>query len=584
LTRLKLLTIPSVILGLLLLGSCTNTQTDTSAQQSASSSSAEPMPSASVDEDAEIEYGSFSQDQLYATIISELTGQQGNLEDATDGYFRLAFETRDLSIIRRASQFATASGDINALVQLGILWTEVAPEQVEPHLMLSYQLLEAGRFEDAANHMSDVINLGGEIDFGLISARTQRLQPARRQNLIGSLRQLHELYPQVESIHYAIVEMLDQNQQTEDALVELQILRQNYGGSPPAYLIEAQLLQSLEQSSRSLRVLRSGVREYPLDKPLRFTYARYLIQEEDFETAMEQFEILLEQDPEDFEALYSMALLEVELENFIAAEEGFHRLIEVEHRVSESHFYLGYIGEQEGDRQQSIDNYRLVQIGSNNFVTAQQQATRFAIELGRFEEAHRWLVELSRGQPRLEVVFANIESGLLMQAGELDRAGNVLGEMLQRYPNDTDLLFSRVLLHDSRGDMESAEEDLRRIIVLQPEDPRALNHLGYMLADRTDRFQEALELVERAIALSPDDPAIIDSLGWAQYKLGRYEEALDNLRRAYEAFPDHEVAAHLGEVLWVMGRNEEAMVFWEQGLESTPDSEIVNEAMERLMP
>ena len=125
---------------------------------------------------------------------------------------------------------------------------------------------------------------------------------------------------------------------------------------------------------------------------------------------------------------------------------------------------------------------------------------------------------------------------------------------------------------------------MRQIIRMQPDDSRALNHLGYMLADRTNRHDEALELAERAIAISPDDPAIIDTLGWAQYKVGRHEEALANLRRAFEVFPDHEVASHVGEVLWMMDRKEEAIQVWEDALETTPDSELIKEVIERFQP
>ena len=118
---------------------------------------------------------------------------------------------------------------------------------------------------------------------------------------------------------------------------------------------------------------------------------------------------------------------------------------------------------------------------------------------------------------------------------------------------------------------------------MRPEDSRALNHLGYMLADQTTRFEEALELIERAIALSPEDPAILDSLAWAQYKLGRYDDALENLRKAFAGFPDHEVASHLGEVLWVMGREDEAKRVWQAALEIEPDSALVKEAMDKLL-
>jgi tetratricopeptide (TPR) repeat protein len=93
-----------------------------------------------------------------------------------------------------------------------------------------------------------------------------------------------------------------------------------------------------------------------------------------------------------------------------------------------------------------------------------------------------------------------------------------------------------------------------------------------------------MELIERALAITPDDPAIIDSLGWVQYKLGLLEESIANLRRAFELFPDHEVAAHLGEVLWVNGEQDEAMSVWQTSLQSFPDSEFVTKAMQRLIP
>ena len=141
-----------------------------------------------------------------------------------------------------------------------------------------------------------------------------------------------------------------------------------------------------------------------------------------------------------------------------------------------------------------------------------------------------------------------------------------------------------MLYYDSQGDKAGSERDLQQIIRMQPDDSRALNHLGYMLADQTNRFEEALKLIEQAIAISPDDPAIIDSLAWAQYKLGHYEDALSNLRRAFAVFPDHEVASHLGEVLWQMGREEEATQVWEDALQVQPDSELIREVIERFRP
>ncbi len=562
-----------------LLGACASIEPDV----------LDPAPPAIVQspvevEEEEVDPGSFTKDQLYQTIVSELGAQRGNLEVATENYFDLAFETRDLSIIQRAIQFASANNDLNALLQLSLLWAEIAPDEPQPHLMLSFQFLESGRFDQALSHMSTVLELGGTIDFDALASRTGALEPQQRVGLINNLKLLSERFPDHTSIRIALVQLLAQGQQLQAALDELTSLKESSGNSEQIALLEAQLWQGLEQGDRALRVLNRALREFDDDKTLRFNYARLLIQNEQYEDAQEQFAILVQQDPEDYETFYSIALLDMEMENYDKAAETFLHLIEVDHRADDSQYYLGYLYEQLEQLDRAIEHYRQVSIGTNNFLAAQQQATRFAIEAGRLQDAHQWLGRLSQGQPRLEVLFTTIESGMLLQNDYIDEATELLNTALNKFPNDSDLLFSRVLLYDTVKDRAGSERDLRQIILMQPDDSRALNHLGYMLADQTTRFEEALELIQRAIAIAPDDPAIIDSLAWAQYKLGNYEQALINLRRAFAAFPDHEVASHLGEVLWQMGREEEASAIWQNALEARPDSELIRDVIERFQP
>ncbi|MDP6537045.1 MAG: tetratricopeptide repeat protein [Gammaproteobacteria bacterium] len=535
-------------------------------------------------EPEDIDYGSFTEEQLYQAIISELGAQRGQVEDASDNYFDLALASRDPNILRRAVQFASITGDMNALMQLGLLWSELEPDNAQPHLMLSFQFLENGNFDQALSHMARVIDLGGDMDFSALANRTGRLDPDSRGMLIENLRQLTREFGYQESIRMALVQLLAQNREYEEALLELQLLVQLVELNPAIVLLQAQILQSMGSSERALRLMRRGVRDFDDDKSLRDGYARLLIQNEDYAEAREQYQIIVEQDPQDWETLYSIALLDLEMENFERAARSLTRLIAVDQQVDESQYYLGYIYEQQQDYGRAIEHYRQVRIGTNNFLAAQQQATRFSIQLGELDDAHQWLMNQSRGRPRLEILFDTIESNMLIQNGYAHEAKELLDTALNKFPNETDLLFARVLYFDSQGDRAGSETDLRQIISMQPEDSRALNHLGYMLADQTTRYTEALELVERAIAISPDDPAIIDSLAWAQYKLGRYEEALQNLRRAFAAFPDHEVASHLGEVLWMMGRQDEANQVWQDALEVTPDSDLIREAIDRLNP
>lgn len=542
-----------------------------------------PMPTLVLaDPTPEVEYGNFTEDQLYEAIISELSAQRGQVAEAGESYFDLAVSTRDITIIQRAIQFASVNSDTNALLQLGMLWAQLEPENPQPQLLLSIQFLETGAFEQALSRMSRVLALGGNMDFAALSSRTGRLDPKVRSVLIENLRSLRSEFGEQNSIHLTLVQLLAQNGNFEDALAELNLLKRETELTPNMVLLEAQILQSMDEAQRAKRVMRTGVAKFDEESPLRLAYARMLIQNEEYELAQEQFQILVEQDPQDWETLYSIALLDTQLQNFDRAIAAYTKLIGVNQRADESQYNLGLIYQEQGNIEKSIEHFRQVRIGTNNFLVAQQQATRLSIQLGRLDDAHDWLSQLSRGQPRLEVLFTTIESSILIQEQQAAAAKQLLNTALNKYPNETDLLFARVLYYDSQGDKEGSERDLRQIIRMLPEDSRALNHLGYMLADQTTRYEEALELVYRAIAISPDDPAIIDSLGWALYKVGRYEEALVQMRRAFAAFPDDEVASHLGEVLWALGRKDEAMRVWQDALETDPESPLIAEAMERL--
>ena len=179
-----------------------------------------------------ITYGSFTEEQLYQTIISELSAQRGDLSEAGDNYLDLAIETEDLSIIQRAIQFASVNNDVNALMQLGLLWSEVEPKNVRPHLMLSFQFLESGNYSQALSHMARILDLGDDFDFTTLIARTATLEDNERERLIAIVQSLVDEFHQQESLRLTLIQLLAQNQRMEDALSEMRILLNTYPPSP----------------------------------------------------------------------------------------------------------------------------------------------------------------------------------------------------------------------------------------------------------------------------------------------------------------------------------------------------------------
>ena len=528
------------------------------------------------------EYGAFTEEQLYRAIVGELEANSGDIAAAGDSYLDLALGTKDLGVILRAVQFASIANDTNALLQLGLVWASVDPTDPQPQLLLAIEYLEAGAFDRAIPRMARVLELGGSIDFSALSSRTGQLNPQSRAQLIKALEPLFTQFPDDDSLALAQVQLLAQSGEYDAALTALDTARAQVTQTAGTVLLETQILQNMGRADDAARVMRAGVKVFDTDPILRASLARLYISQDKFDDALEQYTILIAQDAENWEAVYAKALVHLEIEEYGEAESLFQRLIDSGERVDESRYYLATSFERQGQLERAIDNYRLVSIGTKDFLGAQQQATRLSIALGAVDAAHDWLQRVSRGQPRLEVLFVNMEAQLLLQASLPAKAKQLLDRSLNRYPGEVDLLFARVIYFDSIKDLASSEADLRSIIAIKPDDARALNHLGYMLADQTTRYEEALTLLESAIALNPGDPATTDSLAWAQYKLGRYEDALQNIRRAFAVFPDPEVASHMGEILWMMGRRDEALAVWQRALEGAPDDPLVTEAMQRL--
>ena len=175
-----------------------------------------------------------------------------------------------------------------------------------------------------------------------------------------------------------------------------------------------------------------------------------------------------------------------------------------------------------------------------------------------------------------------IEAQLLSDRGLEQEVLAFLDEVLVDQPENIDLLYFRAMTGERFDRLDVLEYDLRRILEIDPENADALNALGYTLTDRTDRHEEALLLIEEALALKPDEPAFIDSMGWVQYRLKNYEVAIEYLRRALSLFQNDEVAAHLGEVLWITGEKTEAREVWNKALELAPESEILQDVMRRF--
>ncbi len=544
----------------------------------AEESKTEPLP-APVD----IEYGNFSEDVLARVIIAEMAGQRGYNQKALNDYLELARETNDLNIIKRASRIASFLRDVPASIESGKLWLAKEPDSQEALRTLAFQMVAMGRYREAMDHLRNLLAQGATIDFRLITNQTAMDNNAALMidALIAEFEELTALYPDNQSLRLGLAHLFQQNDQVEQAYELVRVLAQEMDNNPEVVILEVDLLEQMGNKAQAEKRLEQSLRNNENHKELRFQYGRKLLDEKRYREAHDQFEIIVEQFPEDYDMLFSLALISMEINMLNEAKQYFERLVEKAQRLDDAHYYLGFINVQENNSAEAISHFINVNSGGN-FLQAQRNLAELMVRAGRYTEVKARFQNIRFRNPDYNIPLLTLEANVLLDEGMYTEASTVLNNAVGAFPNNIQLLFLRSVYAQEVNDLMLMEVDLRKIIQLNPTSPVAYNSLGYTLADRTERFDEAYQLILRAVELAPNDPAIIDSLGWVQYRLGLYEEARKNLDRAYELFPDHEVAAHLGEVLWVMGEKSAARKVWRKALESQPDSEHIHGAMERL--
>ncbi|MCQ4324760.1 hypothetical protein CXK94_07490 [Stutzerimonas stutzeri] len=526
------------------------------------------------------EQGSFSRESLYALLVAELAGQRNRFDIALGNYVQQAHATQDAGVAERGFRIAEYLGADQAALDTSLIWARNAPENLDAQRAAAVQLARAGRYEQSLEFMEKVLQGQGDTHFDFLALSAAETDPDTRAGLLQSFDQLLAKHPDNPQLTFGKAVLLQQDGRTEEALALLQA-QPARERQIPSILLEARLLHSLQRGDEALPLLEKSLRQHPEDKRLRLTYARLLVEHDRLEDAMGEFATLVQQNPTDDDLRFSMALVCLEAEAWREATVYLEELIERGSHVDAAYFNLGRAYQAMGDTAKALE--ALEQVGAGNeYLPAKLLQSQLLYASKRDQEASALLAQARQQQPDYAIQLYLIEIEALSEHNRTEQAWQLAEQALEEFPDDLNLLYTRAMLAEKRGDLAQLESDLRFIIEREPDNAMALNALGYTLADRTDRHDEALQLIEQAYQLNPEDPAILDSLGWVNFRLGNLAEAESHLRKALQRFPDHEVAAHLGEVLWARGERREARAVWSEALKQQPDSQVLRDTLKRL--
>lgn len=523
----------------------------------------------------------FPKETLYNLLMAEFAGLDNDLDTALAVYLEEARKTRDPGVVNRALRMANYLKRDQQVVDMAILWAEIEPENPEARGLAAYSLARQGQVLEAFPHAEYLLYQGDGEYFKSLAAYAENSGRDQQQSLLMLLKDLESRQPDHPDLLFGLAMVERQLGEFEAAIAHTRRLLEIVPEDEAANLMLGQLLHQTGDKPAALKFLAKAVKAHPDSKRLRLQYAR-LLSETDLLAAREQLSILAEIFPEDDNLAYSLGLVSQEMGMEDEAVSIFKNLIRSNRKVADSHFQLGRIAEKSSRKEDARNHYLQVRQGEN-VVAAAARLIRIMATTEGLDAARLYLTRLRGEHPQLAISFFQIESDLLQEQDQLDSARAVLTASLKQYPDNISLLYARSVISARQEDMAATESDLRAILSQDENNATALNALGYTMLNLTKRYDEAAELLHRADKLNPGDPAIRDSLGWLYYRQGDLDKALNYLREAYSVFPDPEVAAHLGEVLWVMGNRQEARSIWYQARQADPDNSVLRETMDRLL-
>ncbi len=534
---------------------------------------------------------------LYRILAAEISAQRGQYVAAGSTMLELARETGDRRLAKRAIEFYLAGGSLPGALEAARAWVRVSPDDPEA---VSTELALAA----AAGQTS-----------GLATALRKRIDEAQdKSSAIGQsvavLSRMPDKRAAFDILDRAVNESKGRNLLA--AHLALSDMAQAAGDSQRA-LAEARLGLAVSPRSeeaamrvfeyglavdpdKALKDARSFVTAHPGSRRLRLLIAGQLAERGDYDAALAELQAMAKRSPEDFDLIFMQAQVAYRAKRLDQARALLDQFVSIQSQrqtaaaagatdasaaLADAYLLLARIAEDQGRLDDAIVQLGKIEEHATRYTSRMRQAALRARQ-GKVDEALAIIDAANAADDEELALGALTAAQILRDAGRPADAIRRLKAAEAELPESVEIKYELAMLYERENKLAEAEKLLREVIAIDAGHAHAYNALGYALADRNIRLPEALKLITRALEIAPEDPFIMDSMGWVKFRMGDLNAAQDFLTRAYRKRPEADIAAHLGEVLWVRGQKDEARAIWKEGAARDPNNATLLETTRRF--
>jgi tetratricopeptide (TPR) repeat protein len=544
-----------------------------------------------------------TEDIMYRVLASEVSLQRGLVEPAYRTYLALAQDTRDPRFAQRATEIAFLTRSPAQALTASRLWVELSPTSMPARQVQQLLLVATGQWSEVEPMLQAQLNKvsPGQRADALLQLQQQMSKSSDPAGAVGALQRIASHDMQRPETHLALARAKVAAKDVPGALTELDTALKQRPGYEDAAILAAELRADGDPDA-AIAGLRSFLKAAPASIDGHLALARMYLVRNQQDKARAEFETLKKIAPNDARITLALGLLNLQqrqyddaeryLKEYVAAtaksptlspEPGYQGLAQLAEEKRDYAGALGWLDKITGSANGDADGQTALAAGIKR--------GQLLGKLRRIDEAQQTFDELVADSedvpdgPRRQALMDGIrqaEIGMLMDAKAYGRARARVNELLKSDPDNVEYTYQLAMLEEHDGHYDNMETLLRKVIDLRPGQAIGYNALGYSLADRNVRLQEAQELLEKAVSLAPDDPYIADSLGWVKYRRGDLPAATDILRKAWTAAPQAEIGAHLGEVLWQSGKQDDARQIWTEASKLDVNDTTLRDTLRRF--
>ena len=516
---------------------------------------------------------------VYRYLVAEVAGQRGDLATSGTIFYELAKTTRESSLAERAAKIAAFGNVPNLTVPAVKLWAELDPSSNEAQQAMIEILIASGKLNEAKPFLAKVLAKEDTRAGAFLFLNNLLGRSPDKAGVLSLVQSLAQPYPDLAEAQFAIGQAAWTAKADDVALEALNHAETLKPDWPIVALLKGQVLFT-KSPQIAIDFYQSFLSAHGDSNEVRLNLAKLLVTQKQYDAARKEYPIILKNTKNsdaknEAEITAVVGLLSFQSGDYTAAEAYFQQALSLGFKdIEQIYIYLAQVSEKLNHNDAANVWYSKIQ-GGQHYLEAQINWANLISRTQSVDKAIEKLDALEELNAEQQIIVIQTEASMLAKAKRNQESFDLLDKAVKNLPNTPELVYDYALAAERVQKFDVMEAELRKVIAQKPDFAAAYNALGYSFADRNVKLNEAVSLIEKGLAITPNDHYMLDSLGWAHFRKGNLDKAINYLQQAYKASQDPEIAAHLGEALWLKGQHAEAKKIWSEALISNPDNELL---------